>query len=1213
MANTNQTIKKLSEFKDAAQFERLATAYLRASNPNKYINTSHLGVNPKGSTVRAPLDGFSTYEENGELGIAGLEHTTTQISNLHNKFLLDLSTVKPKDLSKGATGTEGDLRKAIDVIKMFRAKYLDIKKATIALVSTLDLKPETILEAKALAKSNNIDLEIHGGTRIANYLDNNAKGQYLRKQYLDEHPDKLSLELLRDITKKQIEHYSKFTDTQTIVPRKHHHSEVRHHKFLVGESGVGKSIIASGLLQANFENGSAGIFLSDKIIDESSSLEEAITKQLVLLENQLDNDAGSMALELCPIHLPFIIVVEDVNNSDNPIKNLQKILKWIPKEQNVKWRLICPVYPSYISSLKHDEKEKISDIIEYVGNYSTEEAIEAVRLKADMNRLALSEVEMKSISESLGCDPLLIALSDLNAEIDPSDIIEIYIDNDIGKVAACFENTYDSEIKDLYSELLSYMLINRNFNPIIKEIGVWFKDCPTSFNMLKKSLKQGSAIYISNKNRQDTLSFRHDRISLAMASNVIIDALNFPDDFEYLSDPFYSEAIAVALVKKGLEQNSIDYLLRNNPLSLFYTFMQVSQDSSIDITYLIEQIKAWIIETNKDELTNQSIRFEAITLLSIIDSESVIPLTDLFTNHSLNEYWLEARFRNGDLKAGLNLFLRHELGVRIKGRKELLAHVFYRLGGVYSKQLKNLLRSVTNCDSTLKASLLFAGYLGDDSLEESIKECWTKSKDKKNNLLSFMWAAARCHKNDETLLTEICDEWASLSDEENDIGITDLNSFARYGLDWAFESYVPVNALAFFTQRAREDEQLEWPITYMCRVFVDPVAIQHLVDFLAKCYEKSEPYFYSMSSTFVDHLNRNNVMPYESKALLEKIIDDKITSLSMAKAASQLYGAVETKADLKFLNSITKENELFEWAIFERAKRGDLSVAHSILDLISANQEYWWEVGRYIWNDSFTYYLSKAISEIKVESDENVDHILSELLMELDQEVSSKILLDNWINVKSRRCFLQAAIYTANIKLRELVNEEVKKSTEPQEIFRHVLMRFGDNVQGRKGIIRLEQIQALWSYKEYLKDRDIYSMWVTCNKKKFFKFRWLHLDGVVSKIDFLSTISIDFDTLDKIYEGNGKSHLSWFDLNDLNDWNEKHIESGFEHSELVNAIIEWFETKKDIHSFNMVNQIAIKMFTRKDMAKFRGVTLELNEIEKPYQNLEFYIKLNSLY
>jgi hypothetical protein len=1208
MAKTNQTIKKLSEFKDAAKFERLATAYLRASNPNKYQDTSHLGVNPTGSTVKAPLDGFATYEENGELGIAGLEHTTTEINKLHDKFLKDLSSVKPKDPKKGATGTEGDLRKSIDVINTYRKKYPDIKRATVALVSTLDPKPNTILDAKVLAKSNNIDLEIHSGTRIADYLDTTAKGQHLRKLYLGVNPDKLSLELLRDITAEQIAVYSKFVDTKLIVQRTNNQFEVSHHKFLVGESGVGKSIIASELLQTNFENGSAGIFLSEKIIDESSSLEEAITKQLVLFESTLDEDAGAMALELCPTHLPLVIVVEDINNSDSPIKTLQKILKWIPKDQIIKCRLVCPVYPNYINSLKHDEKEKISKITEYIGSYSTKEAIKAIKLKVDQSGFDLSEIEMKSISLSLGNDPLLIALSDLNSEIEPSDIIENYIDNDISKIAASFECIYDYEIKELYSELLSCMLNNRNFNPTIKEIADWFKESSTNLQKLKTLLKQGSAIYISNKNGNDSLSFRHDRISLAMASNVIVDALNNPDEVEYLSDPFYSEAIGVALVKKGLEQNSIDYLLRNNPLSLFHAFMLVSQDSLVDATYLIDQIKVWILETNKDELTNKNIRFEAINLLSRIDSESVISLTELFTNNLHNEYWLEARFRNGDLKAGLNLFLRHELGITITGRKELLSHVFSRFGNVYSKQLKNVLRKQNNCDSTLNASLLFAGYLGDYNLESSIKECWKKSKDKKTNLLSFMWAAARCHKNDEALLAEICDQWASLSDENNDYGSSDLNSFASHGLSWAFESYVPVDALIYFTKRASEDEKLEWAITYMLRVFGHPVAIQHVVEFLAKCYEKSENSFYYNYSVFADHLRRKNKMPDESKALLEKIIKDEKSSLSMAKAASKLYGAVEVRTDLKFLNSLKKEDELFEWAIFERAKRGDLSVANSIIELIPTNERYWWQAGRYIWNEGFTSYLSKTISEIKAENDGEVDYILSELLMELDHDISSRILLDNWDKIKNHREFLQAAMYTSHPRLLELVHEEVENSTEPQELFKHVLSAFGDRTHGRKGITRLEQIKTLWRYKKFLSDMDTHSIWVACNRNKWFKFRRLYIDNAISKTKYASTTSIDCDTLEKAYKDEKESYWLFFIR-----WIEDHIESGFEHSDLISAIIKWFETKNDIKSFNIVSHLAIRMFTRKDMVKFKDVTLGLEEIEKPYQNLEFYIKLRSLY
>jgi hypothetical protein len=1207
MSNVNQTVKKLSEFKDAAKFERLATAYLRSFNPNKYQSTSHLGVNPKGSTVKAPLDGFSVYEENGELGVAGLEHTTTDISSLHDKFLKDLSTVKPKDPEKGPTGNEGDLRKAINEINGYRSKYQNIKKATIALVSTFDPKPETILDAKTLAKENDIDLEIHGGTTLADYLDTTAKGQYLRKLYLDEKPEKLSLELLREITEKQVDDYSKLIDIQLMVQRVTCQPEIVNHQFLVGESGVGKSVIAFNSLKANFDKGSAGIILSEKIIDKSNSLEQAITEQLAAFESNLNDDAGATALVLCQNKLPFIIVVEDINSSDSPTKALQKILKWIQTNKSDKWLIVCPVYPNYLDSLKHDEKIKISEFTSFVSNFSTREAKEAVKLKAKKSGAELSEVEIASICFSLGNDPLLIALSDLSSETAAADIIENYISNDICKIAANFDDIYDDEVEEIYEELVCCLLNNRNFNPTIKEIAEWFKDSPNKFGCLKKLLKKGSAIYFSNKNGSNSLSFRHDRISLAMTAKVIAKALNSPQEFEYIFDPFYSEAIAVALVKNLLKQKSIDYLLRKNPLSLFHAFKLTTTSSFIDTTYLIEKIEEWIIETNKDEFANEYIRFQAIRILSKVDSECVIPMTKLFTNSSSNEFWLEARFRNSDLNAGLNLISRHELGLKIRGREEFLAHVFSKHGLAYSKQLSNLLSSNPKCAKTLNAGLLLAGYIGDSSLEPSIAECWRKSKDKKENLLSYMWGAARCHEKDESLLREICDQWASLSDEENDYGSGDLYSFASDGLSWAFESYVPINALTYFAKRASEDERLEWPITYMFRVLGVPVAVQHIVEYLAKSYEKSKDGFFFISSTFTDQYRRKNKMPDESKKLLEKIIKDKQSSFSMIKAATKIYGSVEENTNLSFLSSIDKKDDAFEWAIFERAKRGDLSVINSIIELIPSNKRYWWQAGRYVWNENLTAYLSKTINEINTENDGDVDYILSELLMEVEPDTSSRILLDNWVKVKSRRRFLQAALYISLPKLLELVHKEVDSSTEPQEIFKHALSEFGYKTIGRKGITRLEQVKALWRYKEYLSEMDIYSLWSACNQNKWFQYRRTNIDEYVSNNQYRAIISIDTDSLEKAYVDEKTSSWRFVTM-----WFEDCLECGFEHSDLVNSVIKWFETKKDIKSFNIVNKIAMKMFTRKDMAKLKNAVNGLKDLDRSFKNLDFYIKNRSL-
>lgn len=137
--------------------------------------------------------------------------------------------------------------------------------------------------------------------------------------------------------------------------------------------------------------------------------------------------------------------------------------------------------------------------------------------------------------------------------------------------------------------------------------------------------------------------------------------------------------------------------------------------------------------------------------------------------------------------------------------------------------------------------------------------------------------------------------------------------------------------------------------------------------------------------------------------------------------------------------------------------------------------------------------------------------------MEMEPDTSSRILLDNWEKVKSRRRFLQAALYISLPKLLELFHKEIESSTEPQDIFKHVLMAFGDRTNGRKGITRLEQVKALWRYKEYLSEMDIHSLWDVCNRNKWFQYRRANIDEFVSKNKYRSITSIDTDSLEKEY------------------------------------------------------------------------------------------------
>jgi hypothetical protein len=107
---TDDTIKKLSEMTDDAEFERLAMAVLREANP-EYASLLHTGVNSAGKTVKSPVDGISFVIGAQPPHMLAAHHTTCARKYLEGKWLHDPATVKPHKGGK-PTAPPGDVLKA---------------------------------------------------------------------------------------------------------------------------------------------------------------------------------------------------------------------------------------------------------------------------------------------------------------------------------------------------------------------------------------------------------------------------------------------------------------------------------------------------------------------------------------------------------------------------------------------------------------------------------------------------------------------------------------------------------------------------------------------------------------------------------------------------------------------------------------------------------------------------------------------------------------------------------------------------------------------------------------------------------------------------------------------------------------------------------------------------------------------------------------------
>ncbi len=75
------------------------------------------------------------------------------------------------------------------------------------------------------------------------------------------------------------------------------------------------------------------------------------------------------------------------------------------------------------------------------------------------------------------------------------------------------------------------------------------------------------------------------------------------------------------------------------------------------------------------------------------------------------------------------------------------------------------------------------------------------------------------------------------------------------------------------------------------------------------------------------------------------------------------------------------------------------------------------------------------------------------------------------------------------------VRKVVARHDNPKSLFVHLDTHFGIRVEGRRGITRLSQMEALVPYLDHLADNDVVSLWKACNENGWFDWRRRHLDS----------------------------------------------------------------------------------------------------------------------
>jgi hypothetical protein len=346
-----RTERLLEVLTDEGLFEKLAAAILRDADPT-YRMLAHPGVNADGKTVKSPMDGIGFVRGAKPPHMVIVHHTITARDGLENKWLHDPATVTPRGLKP--TAAAGDVRKALTIAAEQRNAEPSL---LVTLVLTTNHEPtETLIrKAHAVAVQANIELDVWTRSRLAHFLDNNPQGQWLRRQYLGEEPERLSLPLLQHLSSKSVAAVALQDAPQLWVDRDLDRALAERKQpgvtFLVAASGLGKSTACYKLLRAHTEAGGAGLVVSHSAIARSLTLDGAIDATLSELQPAIASGAGSDALALCTPDNPLLLIVEDINASGQAAALAEKIAGWDRSTDKSAetaprpYRLVCPIWP----------------------------------------------------------------------------------------------------------------------------------------------------------------------------------------------------------------------------------------------------------------------------------------------------------------------------------------------------------------------------------------------------------------------------------------------------------------------------------------------------------------------------------------------------------------------------------------------------------------------------------------------------------------------------------------------------------------------------------------------------------------------------------------------------------------------------------------------------------------------------------------------------
>ncbi|CAE6732681.1 hypothetical protein [Paraburkholderia nemoris] len=1226
---TTDTIRKLADMTDEGLFESLATTVLRYSDDRR-SSLSHPGVNADGKTVKSPVDGIAFVPGAVPPQMIAVHHTICAAKGLEKKWLHDPAKVKSRGRGKPPTAPAGDVMKTIEIINEEKERTPSLQ-ATLILTTNQEPGENLVRDVHAAGASAGIAIDIWSRSRLADFLDNEPRGQWLRRQFLGTDQVLLSEEMLSELSRKSLEVCCPPDEPEAWVERALDVAieEAREEQvvFVIAESGSGKTVACYKRLLANSLAGGFSLIVTDEAIESSLSLEQAVEKALTQLHPSLMAGCGGAALQLSNPNRRLLLTVEDINRSGRGAALIEKISRWDSVKNKgdgeSSWQLLCPVWPKVMSSLGEEARRRVNNRAVAGTVFSADEGAKAVKLRRELSGRPVSNLEAAQISDALGQDPLFIALHDPINTPDTLQTIAQFVESSLQRLTAARGEYSAAEYGKALADLAKTMLLNREMEPSWLALLSW-PALAGHAPALRHIVHQGDVIRLAGLSADEKLAFRHDRVRewlLAQAAFDLLRANAMPD--EIAAEPYFAEVFGLALVREDALSGDISMIAARNPLALFCAVPRFREPTTSGQTTIVATLENWLGKTSVGMGHDRELRWEAMRVLGEAEGPSVRSLVARFDDNSWHA--LRARYRNGDLMGGVGLCLQNEPGVNVAGHDAFLDHVKARFGTNLVCALTSLLNNAHLNDTIRIGALRLAGHIGEPALADAIRTCWQNHGSRHAHLSEYLWACGQCVDSDPaTLLGPICDEWTALSSENTDTGMpSPRDSLAAYNLRFAFHQRLSDSAVRYFIERAA-DPELKWPITYMLHGLDQPDAVEFVVRELAAITESLDgtdrfsPFVLSAKNDWENEQERSGrAMSEASRKRLRDIWQDQSTGKHLREQAFRIWSSTHRAGDLSVLRVVSSADVLADKVLWQRLRLGDYDAIPALHQkLLTDGHGYWWQLGRYIWSSDLSKALDEALERRRTIHATGVDNkresgsdwILSEIVVSLPTNEADALLNKHWDHLCTSSYYVIAALSVATPSLRARVADTVRNTPDPKKLLKHFSMRFGLKRKGHPRLFRLEQIEAVVPYLDLLDELGIHDLWSACNDHGWFALRRAHLDSrFPTKMRGWAYLDVSraMTELDEFSE-KGKQ---WF----IDHWIDDFLKTGALLDDVMALIGRWLKGKTDITSLQVACGAVLHVGERRHLHFLRGAKIEPAESAATIiANTEFGVRRRTL-